>query len=95
MSKAAISFFLQDTIKTSHESFPEEFGPLLKVRAHDIWGIATSMLLWKNSSITSILEAACWKTHSVFANYYLRDIQRQEGDVSALGPVVAAGDLVG
>ena len=95
MSKAAISFFLRDTIKTAHESFPGDLGPLFKVRAHDIRGIATSMLLWKNSSIASILEAACWKTHSVFADYYLRDIQRQEGDVSALGPVIAAGDLVG
>ncbi|XP_045101307.1 uncharacterized protein LOC123498206 [Portunus trituberculatus] len=95
MSKAAISFFLQDTIKTAHESFPEELGPLFKVWAHDIRGIATSMLLWKNSSVASILEAACWKTHSVFVDYYLCDIQRQEGDVSALGPVIAAGDLVG
>ncbi|XP_045130668.1 uncharacterized protein LOC123515846 [Portunus trituberculatus] len=95
MSKAAISFFLRDTIKTAHESFPEELGPLFKVRAHDIRGIATSMLLWKNSSVASILEAACWKTHSVFVDYYLRDIQRQEGDVSALGPVIAAGNLVG
>ena len=95
MSKAAISFFLRDAIKTAHASFPEELSLLFKVRAHDIRGIATSMLLWKNCSVASILEAACWKTHSVFVDYYLRDVQRQEGDVSALGPVVAAGDLVG
>lgn len=94
MSKAAISFFLRDIIKESHQSFPVELGLLLKVRAHDIRGIAASMLLWKNSSISSILEAACWKTPSVFADYYLKDIQRQEGEVYALGPVVAAGDIV-
>ena len=52
------------------------------------------MLLWKNYPIVSILEAACWKTRSVFADHYLRDIQRQEGDIFALGPVVTAGAIV-
>lgn len=32
--------------------------------------------------------------HSVFVIFYLRDIQRQEGDTSALGLVLTAGDLV-
>ena len=81
MSKAAISFFLRDTVRAAHASFPED--------------VATSMLFWKNCSIASILEAACWRTHSVFVNHYLRDFQRQEGDVFSLGPVVAAGNLVG
>ena len=94
MSKAAISF-LRDTVRAAHASFPENLCPLFKVRAHDVRGVATSMLLWKNCSIASILEAACWRTHSVFVNHYLRDIQRQEGDVFTLGPVVAAGNLVG
>ena len=61
---------------------------------HLTWGIATYMLLWKNSLIASTLEAACWNTHSVFADHYLRDIQRQEGDIFALGPVVATGNIV-
>ena len=94
MSKAALSFFLRETIRTAHDSLPDSLCTTLKVRAHDIRGIATSMLLWKNTPITSILEAACWKTRSVFADHYLKDIQRQEGDIFALGPVVAAGVVV-
>ena len=94
MSKATISFFLRDTVMAGQESFPEDLCLLCKVRAHDIRGIATSVLLWKYCSIAYILEAACRRTHSVFMDYYLRDIHRQE-DVFALGPVVAAGDLVG
>lgn len=94
MSKAAISFFLRETIKSAHESLPDSLCPSIKVRAHDIRGIATSMLLWKNSPISSILEAACWKTRSVFADHYLKDVQRQEGDIFARGPVIAAGDIV-
>ena len=94
MSKAALSFFLRDTIKGAHESVPASSFPLLKVRAHDIRGIATSLLLWKNKPISSILSAACWKTRSVFADHYLRDIQRQEGDFFALGPIIAAGEVL-
>lgn len=94
MSKRAISFFLRETIQQAHASCPNDLCTLLKVRAHDIRGIATSMLVWKNAPMSSILDAACWKTRSVFADFYLRDIQRQEGDVIALGPIVSAGDIV-
>ncbi|MPC41220.1 hypothetical protein E2C01_034807 [Portunus trituberculatus] len=94
MSKAAISFFLWDTIKSSHASFPDSSCHELKVRAHSICGIATSMLMWKNCSVPTILRAACWRTHSFFADHYLREIVRQEGDIFALGPVVTAGHVV-
>lgn len=33
-------------------------------------------------------------TFGLYTDHYLRDIQRQEGEVSALGPVITAGDLV-
>ncbi|MPC21703.1 hypothetical protein E2C01_014697 [Portunus trituberculatus] len=45
MSKAAISFFFQDTIKSARASFPDSSCRKLKVRAHDIHGIAISMLM--------------------------------------------------
>ncbi|MPC58186.1 hypothetical protein E2C01_052181 [Portunus trituberculatus] len=93
MSKGAISF-LRDIIKSAHTSFPDSSRRELKVRAHDIRGIATSMLLRKNCSVPTILRAACWRTPSVFADHYLREIVRQEGDIFALGPVVAAGHVV-
>ncbi|MPD02569.1 hypothetical protein E2C01_098160 [Portunus trituberculatus] len=94
MSKTAISFFLRDTIKSAHASFLDSSCRELKVRAHYIRGIATSMLMWKNCSVLTILRAACWRTPSVFADHYLREIVRQEGDIFALSPVVAAGHVV-
>ncbi|MPC97527.1 hypothetical protein E2C01_092845 [Portunus trituberculatus] len=62
MSKAAISFFLWDTIKSAHASFPDSSCRELKVRAHDICGIATCMFMWKNCSVPTIFRAACWRT---------------------------------
>lgn len=94
LSKAALSFFLRETIKAAHESLPEQDCTAIKVRAHDIRGIATSVLWWKNKAMSTILDAACWKTQSVFANHYLKDVQRSEGDVFSLGPIVAAGEVV-
>lgn len=94
ISKAAISFFLRETIKFAHASLPDECCPAIRVRAHDIRGIATSVLWWRNKPMSAILEAACWKTQSVFASYYLSDLQRSEGDIFALGPFVAAGEVV-
>ena len=94
LSKNALSFLLKETILQAHQSFPEELQQPLKVRAHDIRGIATSLNLSRNHSFNSILEAASWKTPSVFANHYLKDLERIEGDTFSLGPVVAAGDIV-
>ena len=69
LSKAALSYFLRETIKSAHASLPEHLCSEIKVKAHDIRGIATSMLWWKNKPLSSILAAACWKTHSVFADH--------------------------
>ncbi|XP_045129198.1 uncharacterized protein LOC123514973 [Portunus trituberculatus] len=81
MSKAAISYFLRDTIKSAHEAISDSVCLEVNARAHDIRGIAASMLLWENCSVPTILKAARWRTHSVFADHYLRDIVRKEGDV--------------
>ena len=94
LSKNAMSFLLKETILQAHQSFPEELQQSLKVRAHDIRGIATSLNFSRNLSFASILEAASWKTPSVFANHYLKDLERIEGDTFSLGPVVAAGDIL-
>ncbi|MPC73895.1 hypothetical protein E2C01_068236 [Portunus trituberculatus] len=69
MGQWTISFFLQDIIKSAHTSFPDSSCRELEVRAHDIRGIATSMLMWKNCSVLTILGVACWRTQLVFADH--------------------------
>ncbi len=75
-------------------SLSVDLCPLLRVGVYDIHGIATSILLWKNKSASTILDVACWKTPSVFADHYLKDFQRMEEDFAAQGPIVAAGHIV-
>ena len=68
ISKNAISFFLQDTIA---KAIYEDGGP---VKAHDVRGMATSMAFKSAVAISSILEAATWKSSSTFSNFYFKDI---------------------
>ena len=94
LSKNALSYLLRETILHAHQSLHEDHMPPLRVRAHDIRGIATSLNLWKNRSVASVLEAASWKTPSVFVDHYLKDMERSDGATSSLGPLVAAGSFV-
>ena len=64
-------------------------------RAHSICGIATSSAFFKNWSLSSVLEAASWKSNSVFTSFYFRDLQYVFEGVRSLGPFVAAGERIG
>ena len=97
MSKNGVSYHLRDLIVQAHRSLDESDMDLLKVKAHDIRGIATSFNFWVNRSIQDVLKAATWKTASVFAKHYFRDIERfsPQNMLYSLGPIVAAGGIVG
>ena len=94
LSKSAISYFLRQLIKAAHQDFPDHLAPLLRVKAHDVRGVATSLLWSQNRAVSDIMEVACWRTQSVFATHYLKLVQRVQDDVFAIGPIVAAGSII-
>ena len=81
-------------LRDAHRHIEEDLLPPLRVRAHDVRGVATSMGFTANQSLDKILEAATWKTSSVFASHYLKDVHIIYDSCRALGPIVAAGSLV-
>ena len=91
ISKNAISFFLRKVILNAGALRDSE-GPSL--RAHSIRGMATSAAFVRNCSINKILEAASWKSNSVFSLYYFKDLEYSLEDWKSLGPFVAAGAVV-
>ena len=91
MSKNGISFFLRQVISDAGAVGPDE-GP--GPRAHSIRAVSTSVAFAKNWSIAKVLEAATWSSGSVFSSFYLRDVARTLGDLSSLGPIVSAGQVV-
>ena len=91
MSKNGISFFLREVIVQSGASSEAVAAP----RAHSIHGIATSSAFFRNWSLRSVLEAASWRSNTVFTSFYLRDLQFIFEGVRSLGPFVAAEERIG
>ena len=91
MSKNAISYFLREVIAESGTSKESGVVP----RTHRIRGIATSTACHRNWSVSSVLDAACWRSSSVFASFYLKDLQFEFDGLCSLGPFVAAGVQIG
>ena len=88
MTTNEISFFLREVIVHSGASSGDTAAP----RAHSIRGIATSSASFKNWFLTSVLEAASWRSNTVFTSFYLKDVQYVLEGVRSLGPFVAAGE---
>ena len=91
MSKDGISYLLRELIVQSGASSQSGQAP----RAHSIRGIATSSAFFRNWSLRSVLEAASWRSNTVFSSFYLRDLHFTLDGVHSLGPFVAAGEHIG
>ena len=91
MSKNGISFFLREVIVHSGASSEAVADP----RAHSIRGIATSSAFFRNWSLSSVLEAASWRSNTIFTSFYFRDLQFVFEGVRSRGPFVAAGECIG
>ena len=91
ISKNAISFFLREVISGAGAVREVGSPPL---RAHSIRGVSTSAAFLKNWSVTKVLEAASWRSNSVFSSFYFKDLQYVMEDWKSLGPFVAAGEVL-
>ena len=91
MSKNGISFLLCEVIFESGACSEEDAS----LRAHSIRGIATSSAFFKNWSIASILDAALWRSNSVFSLFYFKYLQFVYEGLHSLGPFIAAGERIG
>ena len=91
ISKNAISFFLRETISGAGALRPDGGRDL---RAHSIRGVSTSVTFARNWSVRQVLEAATWRSNTVFASYYLRDVSFSLDEWRSLGPIVSAGQVL-
>ena len=91
ISKNAVSFFLRKVIS---DAGALREGEGHNLRAHSVRGIATSTAFLKNCSISRLLEAATWRSNSVFSSFYFRDNSYSFEGLRSLGPFVAAGSVI-
>ena len=93
-SKNAIAYFLKSTIKEAYLNVSEETMRLYKVTPHEVRAVATSLAFEHNLAIETVLEAAQWRSNTVFTGHYLKDVGIQYQNCRALGPIVAAGSII-
>ena len=91
MSRNGMSFFLRDLI-SSTGAVGADVGRAPS--AHSVRSVSTSLAFMKNWSVSRVLEAATWKSNSVFASFYLRDVAHVLDGVSSIGAFVAAGQVL-
>ena len=72
----------------------EEKDKALKIRPHEVSGIAPTLLFRRNFAVDQVLRAGVWKNQSTFTAFYLRDIAHKSLDTFFLGPIVAAQGVV-
>ena len=67
--------------------------PLDKARAHEIRAWATT-LASKSTSLTEVMQAAYWKSSTVFVKHYLRDTAALAEDRTWRMPAMVAAQTV-
>ena len=91
ISKNALSYFIRESISNAGAlRSAEGQAP----RAHSVRGVSTSAAFLRNWSVSKVLEAATWRSNSVFASFYLKDIQYVFEGIRSLGLFVAAGTVI-
>ena len=91
LSKNALSFLIRSLIRSAGALGADE-GPA--PRAHSVRAVATSIAFAKNVPVSRVLEAGTWRSNTVFASFYLRDMANSIGGISSLGPIVSGGGVV-
>ena len=92
--KNAISSWIKHVIADSHKSLDDNTTYSLARPAHEIRAIASSLCLYKNVAVESILEQCRWKNQSTFTSFYLRDVATTSDNALRMGPLMAAGTVI-
>ena len=92
ISKNAIALWLRATILEAYEAAGLE--PPSAHNPHEIRALASTMALHSNCSVSAIMEGCFWRSDTVFANHYLRDLAVEDvKGFHSFGPMVVAQQL--
>ena len=74
VSHDTISFWLHSVITLAHASALEEDCRSLRVTAHKVRKVLTSLLFKRNCAVHQILKVVTWSAQFTFSAFYLRDV---------------------
>ena len=94
-SPATISRWIVETVRFSLRTIVKKGGiPFLKVRAHEVRALASSLSYLSGTDWEQLLSAGYWKAQDTFINFYLCDLQIQESNLFRLGPLVVGQQIM-
>ncbi len=96
IAAATISRWIVSTIEKAYviTGNSESLRSLAKISAHEVRAVSTSWASFQGVALADVMQAASWRSHSVFSSFYLRDCWTLADGMSTIGPVVAAQSVV-
>ena len=91
VTKGSISGWISYTIRLAYK----KSIALLKINSHELRALSASWSYMKKFPIEDVIKAAVWSSYSIFAKFYLRDLNTQGENLRLMGPVVSAQKVVG
>jgi hypothetical protein len=90
ISAQTVSSWLRWVIRSAYDDLSPSGAKRLKIRAHEIRAVSTSVALDRNCSVKDIIAAVGWRSDSTFARFYLRDLSVQRRNLSLVGDITVA-----
>ena len=91
-SMNAVSFWLRAAILSAYQA--KGLDPPSSNNPHEIRALSSTMALHRNVSVPEIMEGCFWRSNTVFASHYLRDLSVSDVEgLRSLGPLVVAQKL--
>ena len=88
------STWIKTLVQDAHEHAGVEHLRLAKVSAHNVQKFSASWAVFNGAPFDEIMQAAYWKSHTTFTNFYLTAMATQAEGLFALGPMVAARTVI-
>ena len=95
INKGSISGWISSVIRLAYKDLSKKKLALLNIRAHEVRALATSWAYFSKTPLDEVVRAAVLSDHSVFAKFYLRDLQKQSQNLQLLGPMFTAQKVLG
>ena len=92
ISPATLSNWIVETIQFCYQLKGAQLAS--SVKAHSVRVLATSLAFFRQASLDQVIRAGTWCSSNTFIYFYLKDLSLVSGDISRLGPLVAAGVLL-
>ena len=94
ISSNSVSRWITDLIHYAYKQPGNKALELSDRNAHEVGAYAATLVQMGCRNMEDVLAAGQWSGNLVFVDHYLRDMTEQQGNISMLGPIVAAQKVI-